>query len=424
MTQRFILDLVAKRICTAPDFATSHTKAQKYRCPRCSTRTCSLPCYKRHQKWAQCSGKRDPTVYVKRSKLYTAAGVDHDYNFITGIERGLDDAERKLEDHGLQPESHAKGPKHEGSLRNAIQSTKVIIEHAPRGMSRQKQNKTHWLPRMQCIEWSVQWLHEDSSSYLDLVKDDMPLSQAHLFLVRRLNRESKKRKRDSDEPVKTEQSVEKLEDGDASLDVVSEDRDERVSRFGISPFPHREDARSENQVDPNVGSTNSEVEGQVNIKQEPANPTYRDSIKLNDIPDVKPGDADQSGNHYYLVKPRTLGNLKVLIPLSPNDVLSQCLKRRIVLEFPTIQVLPWSRKDLPNDYLLEEDYHDKCPSARQNSESGSESDSSDGDDSSDDSDSGSNPSTKAERSIKEEASPSKRISNSDDIYSILSQSIM
>jgi hypothetical protein len=364
-------------------------------------------------------------VYVKKSKLYTAAGVDHDYNFITGIERGLDDADRKLEDHGLQPESYVKGPKHEGSLRNAIQATKVIIEHTPRGMSRQKQNKTHWLPRMQCIEWSVEWLHEDSSIYLDLVKDDMPLSQAHLFLVRRLSRESKKRKRDSDEPMKAEQSVAKLEDGDSSLDVVNEEADKGAPRVEIPSLQDQEDVQTENQVNPNVCSTDSRVEEQINIKQEPASPTHSDSVKLDDIPEIKPGDTDESGNHYYLVKPRTLGNLKVLIPLSPNDVLSQCLRRRVVLEFPTIQVLPWAPNALPNDYLLEEAYYDRYPSARQNFESESESDSSDDDDDrSGDSDRSSNRPAKEEASIKKDVSPPKRISNSDDIYSILSQSII
>lgn len=362
-------------------------------------------------------------MYVKKSKLYTAAGVDHDYNFINGIERGLDDADRALQDHGLQPESSVKGPKHEGSLRNAIQCTKVIIEHAPRGLSRQKQNKTHWLPRMQCIEWSVEWLHEDSSIYLDLVKDDVPLFQAHLFLLRRLSRESKKRKRGSDEPIKVEHSVTKLEDGDSSLDVINEVADKGASHVEIPSLQDQEDVQTENQVNPNVGSTDRRVEDQINIKQEPASPTHSDSVKLDDIPEIKPSYADESGNHYYLVKPRTLGNLKVLIPLSPSDVLSQCLRRRVVLEFPTIQVLPWAPNELSNDYLLEEDYYDKYPSARQNLESESDS-SDDDDDSSDDSDRSSNRPVNEEASIKKEPSLPRRISNSDDIHSILAQSIM
>jgi hypothetical protein len=107
-----------------------------------------LPCYKRHQQWAQCSGKRDPTVYVKRSKLATPAGVDHDYNFITGIERAFDGAERQLEKSGLQVNNlTSKAQKRENALRQAILRSEIIVEKAPLGMTRQKWNKSHWLPK-------------------------------------------------------------------------------------------------------------------------------------------------------------------------------------------------------------------------------------------------------------------------------------
>lgn len=371
-------------------------------------RTCSLPCYKRHQKWAQCSGIRDPTVYVKKSKLYTAAGVDHDYNFITSIERGLEHAERKLEDREIQPEAFIKGPRHEQTLCNAVRATKVIIEHAPRGMSRQKQNRTHWLPRVRCIEWSVEWLHEDNSKHLDLVKDNVPLSIAHDFLARRLKRASKKRKRDDDEGASSESVVETLNQ-ETPLQLGNQNT-EHVDPSRAEEEGSNADTSAERRFNHNVCGIGNADEDQIDIKQEPQNPTHSDSVKLHDIPEMKPGDADEYGNHYYLVKPRTMGSSKVLIPLFPNDVLSECLKSRAVLEFPTIQVLPWVPGQLPAGYQLEEDYYEQHPDARlaikfESDHWTSESDAS----------------TKEEPKIKIELPPQKTISNEDDIYSIMKQ---
>jgi len=87
-------------------------------------------------------------VYVKRSKLATPAGVDHDYNFITGIERAFDSADRQLGESGLQANNlTGKAQKRENTLRQAFSRSEVIVEKAPLGMTRQKRNRTHWLPK-------------------------------------------------------------------------------------------------------------------------------------------------------------------------------------------------------------------------------------------------------------------------------------
>ena len=38
---------------------------------------------------------------MKRSQLATAAGIDRDYNFLTGIERAFDAADRESESRGI-----------------------------------------------------------------------------------------------------------------------------------------------------------------------------------------------------------------------------------------------------------------------------------------------------------------------------------
>ena len=36
----------------------------KYRCPRCSVKSCSLPCVKQHKLISGCNGQRDKTAFV------------------------------------------------------------------------------------------------------------------------------------------------------------------------------------------------------------------------------------------------------------------------------------------------------------------------------------------------------------------------
>lgn len=125
----------------------SNTNKSKYRCPGCAARTCSLPCYKRHQAWAQCSGQRDPTKFVKKSQLVTPAGIDHDFNFLARIERNLEKAERVASATDVDASLHAQ-PKSRSQqagiqYKRLEQAASVQIIRAPKGLSRQRENKSH-----------------------------------------------------------------------------------------------------------------------------------------------------------------------------------------------------------------------------------------------------------------------------------------
>ncbi|EPE07110.1 hit zinc finger [Ophiostoma piceae UAMH 11346] len=58
----------------------------RYKCPQCVTRYCSVPCNRRHRARTGCSGIRDVTTFVPKSKLCTESGIDRDYNFLQRIE--------------------------------------------------------------------------------------------------------------------------------------------------------------------------------------------------------------------------------------------------------------------------------------------------------------------------------------------------
>ena len=95
-------------------------------------------------------------MYIKRSDLATPKGIDHDYNYLTSIERQLDNAEREATGRGflLQDQDDERpgwrregldGPKKgEMPTKAAIEKCGAIVERAPEGMARRKQNATFW----------------------------------------------------------------------------------------------------------------------------------------------------------------------------------------------------------------------------------------------------------------------------------------
>lgn len=116
---------------------------------------------------------RDPAAYLKRSELATESAFDRDFNFITGIERSLERAEREVEDQGIEL---ARGPgadgagsgevgdvaggvgrkrklqgqglvKGEAGFLRGAEAGAVKVVRAPRGMSRNKENTSRWHPK-------------------------------------------------------------------------------------------------------------------------------------------------------------------------------------------------------------------------------------------------------------------------------------
>ncbi|KAK1639627.1 hypothetical protein BDP81DRAFT_180668 [Colletotrichum phormii] len=178
--------------------AICHIEPPKYKCPRCTLQTCSLTCTKRHKSWSQCSGIRDATAYVPPSKLKTAAGVDHDFNFLSGIERAVQRSEKEIveERHLLKPEDlrpvevrsvqwktgrdgrkkrvmvtevlrgdNGGGPG--GARYEALSSIPfkkrlatfgILLKRAPVGMARQRENGTNFSKASARINWQVEWL--------------------------------------------------------------------------------------------------------------------------------------------------------------------------------------------------------------------------------------------------------------------------
>ena len=301
--------------------ANSNHQAPRYRCPRCSGRTCSLPCYKRHQQWSQCSGRRDRAAFVAKSQLTTPAGIDHDYNFLSGIERTLDKAERVTTDKGVRVHQIGPGGKIDlaSRTRNVQQRYKdaqVIVKYAPLGMARQKLNRTQWNGKCRCITWRIEWVGLTGLRKLDLCDETCVLAEAYArALHQTTSGKAKKKKRHIHNKALAE-------NGDHS------------PKQQLPP----------QQPNPEMGIDESSKSAELDILSQP--------------PSQNTGDTPHAHEpvHFYLHKTLTRAVQPVLIPLSSSDTISSCLKNRIVLEFPTIYALPYPPEQLPEDYISESEY--------------------------------------------------------------------
>ena len=196
-----------------------HILPPKYKCPGCGARTCSQGCVRKHKKWSECTGERDPTAYVPVRSLRTPAGIDHDYNFISKIERSRERSERLLvEDRHIvgtrelrpitvqeiryktMPDGRRKRylatrviqpGRQLGTyrIRQRAKKLDITVIYAPAGMSRRKENRTRWDKRMNQLAWQVEWLlhgNETSSEpvkYLSHVFEEMTVQEGFARLL-------------------------------------------------------------------------------------------------------------------------------------------------------------------------------------------------------------------------------------------------
>ena len=57
-------------------------KQDKYKCPGCEMRTCSLECCKKHKVLYNCNGKRDPAKMINKISENL---VQQDYNYVNEV---------------------------------------------------------------------------------------------------------------------------------------------------------------------------------------------------------------------------------------------------------------------------------------------------------------------------------------------------
>jgi hypothetical protein len=159
--------------------------------------------------------------------------------------------------------------------------------------------------RQKCIQWTVEWIHDGDQRTLGLILEHVPLNTAYSNL-----------KRDSKPPSSKKRK----------LEHTSEPPSRPVQAEGVettSNLPRELDHERQTQ------------------------------------PEIAPSEL-----YFYLLRPRTCGASRVLIPLSSSSTLSTCLKGQVVLEFPTVYVLPEAPSDLPEGFILESHYLEQAKNSR------------------------------------------------------------
>ncbi|KAI4854213.1 hypothetical protein E4T44_00321 [Aureobasidium sp. EXF-8845] len=316
-----------------------HSAPPKYTCPRDAVRTCSLACSQSHKRRAACTGIRDPAAYIPKSTLQTSSGIDRDYNFLSGLERNIDRADKETSGRGVALDGKGKAMFQKrwhdnGALGRYLRDNGIVVHKAPIGMARQKANQTRFIAKSKRTVWSVEWVVGGDKRIAE-VDESRTLEEAYKELVVEKERESKKRKRTQDDAtaktLKQKVQTEKTKAAEATVTTGSE------------TAPETECATTE--VSTMALSTKEAEATETLQEQQPSEEAA----------------TPQKTVHFYLHKPRTSSTNTVLIPLTSNTTLTAALYQKHVLEFPTIYVFssinsPEPTNPLPNGFITLEQY--------------------------------------------------------------------
>ncbi|EXJ92287.1 hypothetical protein A1O3_00837 [Capronia epimyces CBS 606.96] len=314
--------------------AICHANPIKYTCPRCGIHTCSLPCVKRHKTWAQCSGIRNPAAYRKRADLATPASVDQDFNFLTSVERSLQRADDLVLEKNIKlaPSGTIRGgnePKRK--FETEVQERGIRLIRAPHGLSRNKENKSHWARQYKCIMWTTEWLCFDGRKRFQNVTESRTVGEAFVNIFGK-NALRKKRKRSDAQSTIRPVTQPDVQQTSVSTEAIegpgSSERKAETSDTGPA---------DETQSPPQSGVIEPDA-----ISETPAQLTDASQLLRN--------------LHFYLLKPHTMSKLQCLIPVSHTSTLTEVLRDKTILEFPTFYVREEAPGNLPEPYITEQKY--------------------------------------------------------------------
>ena len=290
---------------------------------------------------------------MRRADLATPKGIDHDYNYLTSLEREIDRADRDATDRGIVLDEDTSGDKNtkvvhpqkgEVPLQQALERSGVVIARAPKGMSRARANKTQWRKKRHCVMWSVEWVHPDGSKEIGECFENQAIEAAYeeAFGPKEEHRPRKKRRMEKREAESKEQAqvIGDLAGAEPEVQLPETTRQEgstlpaaeSLPAARITPdAPEAQFAEPSSTIAPSIEedpSTSGPV-SPTNRMPPPPNP----SATSPDIPL-----RTQTVLNFYLHAPSLPSRHPVLIPLEKGATLSASLKHRLVLEFPTIYV--------------------------------------------------------------------------------------
>lgn len=179
------------------------------------------------------------------------------------------------------------------------------------------------------IIWTVEWIGADKSRIITQSSAVEPIYRIHPLFESPTSK--KKRKRDADaaptskpEPLQgaVERTTTQVESSETELNIEAPE------------------------------SASSSSKPLVTYEQDAAGV---DQQTLQSVP-VQPEAPTDRRYMFYLLRPRTSSSRRVLVPLTPSDVLGDALRGQTVEEFPTVYYFPAVTTELPSEFMLDEDY--------------------------------------------------------------------
>ncbi len=297
--------------------------------------------------------------------------IDHDYNYLTSLEREFDKADRDanargflLDEIGYQGRAARGKPlKGEVPMKEALERCGVIVARAPQGMSRAKANHTRWSKEKRRLTWTVEWVHPDGRKEERDCAEDCPFSDAYAAACNsKEGYVTRKKRKIAKEKSHVAQNISTAPFDSKHIPAGSNIREADQAN-------HREPASSPvltNGTKVENAETSS-MEARAAVSQLSASESLDHSRKLlqNDsAPQEGPPTALQPPSlfGFYLHAPSLPSKETVLVPLEQSASFACSLRNRLVLEFPTIYVftagdrVPDCDHKVPEGFISEEDF--------------------------------------------------------------------
>lgn len=207
---------------------------------------------------------------------------------------------------------------------------------APKGLSRNKQNKSHWAGAGNGLMWTTEWIHYDGRQKFVISPESKTVEEAsYLAFGKQSGKRAihhKKRKR-SDAEINPAPAV---LDNDTSPQPILED--------GTSRQNVMEGSDGTQNAEIGLASSHSGIAVDQSSNTQPTQMQHQET-----------GQSTQK-LHYYLFKPNTTSKVKCLIPVAADSKVVDALRGRTLLEFPTFYIRQEAPDALPEPFVAEEKY--------------------------------------------------------------------
>jgi hypothetical protein len=207
--------------------------------------------------------------------------------------------------------------------------------------------------------WTVEWYDETKRRVLTQTSSTARIQDADPFHQHETQHKGKKRKLGAERPSQTAQSQSQLPSDITSTQL----------QHGEHPAENQDKPLERLEVDHQLEINNQKPE------HLPSRPRAPSDVKGKEVQTAQgqahlatthPGDPSNDGSNsepvgngqhrFFLLRPRTSSSRQVLIPLDPSRTLGENLYNRTVLEFPTIYVFTGLNEQVPEEFMLEEEY--------------------------------------------------------------------